>query len=206
MGRLDVLRVVESVRDAVDKECWIPALMTALTLPDLLGQVEFSGLVHNGGKRDVGAQYRAWFAKHVEHLYADEHGWDEEWRAVNPYFDAGMCYKLRCTMLHQGSDAIAFEFNYADEDADDSEYSYSFTLRANSCDSYGAWWSDPLSGERMRKAIHVTVDVGTLCKAICDASEGYIESVDDVEFAGLGVHIVDVSKALACRTAAPVLD
>lgn len=75
MGKQGVQEIIESVRDAVEKECWIPALTTALTLPDIMGQVEFPEMVFKNGSRKVGEQYKTWFAEHVEHHFADEHGW-----------------------------------------------------------------------------------------------------------------------------------
>ena len=45
MSKQGVQEIIESVRDAIEKECWIPALTTALTLPDIMGQVEFPEMV-----------------------------------------------------------------------------------------------------------------------------------------------------------------
>lgn len=54
MSKQGVQEIIESVRDAIEKECWIPALTTALTLPDIMGQVEFPEMVSGKGRRIVG--------------------------------------------------------------------------------------------------------------------------------------------------------
>lgn len=43
--------VIESIEDALDKECWIPALALALTLPDTCGSIEYPEMINNKGRR-----------------------------------------------------------------------------------------------------------------------------------------------------------
>ena len=194
MSKAQVQQIIDSVRDATAKMCWIPALITALTVPDILGQVEFPEMVYKRGNRNVGRQYRAWFKRHVEHRYADETGFDEKLNAKNPYFTAKMCYALRCSMLHQGSDDIDFEYRF--EDDDDAGYSYVFELRANACDSYGAIWPSLQEGEKTHKTIHVCIDVKTLCDAICDEGEKYINDAPEDSFGSIGFNLVDVTRII----------
>lgn len=193
MSKAQVRQIIDSVRDAVAKECWIPALTAALIIPDLLGQVEYSEFLCPNGRRNIGEQYRAWFQEHVEHRYADESGFDKEWNAKNPYFTAKMCYDLRCNMLHQGSDNVDFEYRYEEDDAD---YSYVFELRVNACDSYGAIWAAPKANENAHKTIHVCIDIKTLCDAICDEAKKYISQLPDDSFDDFGLNLVDVSCVL----------
>ena len=55
--------LLDSIHDAVKKDCLVPALMTALTIPDAMGQFLYPEPVHKkedcGGnhKKDVGKQY-----------------------------------------------------------------------------------------------------------------------------------------------------
>lgn len=46
--------LVESIRNAVEKDCLIPALMSSLTIPDAMGQRLYPDLVLDNGKRAVG--------------------------------------------------------------------------------------------------------------------------------------------------------
>ncbi|WP_165055667.1 MULTISPECIES: hypothetical protein [unclassified Adlercreutzia] len=192
MSKKGVQQIIDSVRDAVEKECWIPALVTAMTIPDVLGQIEFPELAFKTGKRKVGEQYKAWFHEHVEHRYVDASGFDEEWHAKNPYFSAEMCWSLRNAILHQGSDDIEHEYRFEDENG--VSYSYGFELRVNACDSYGAIWHTPQPEGKLHKCIHVCIDVATLCKVMCDEAQSYLDCTDDKAFENAGISILDVAK------------
>lgn len=193
MSRKGVQQIIESVQDAIAKECWLPALITALTIPDIMGQVEFPDLVNKHGQRLVGKQYKAWFAKHVVHHFANEEGWDAEGNPINPYFTADMCYQLRCSILHQGNDNIEHEYNFECEE--NAEYKYEFELRVNACNSYGVRWVEPLGEGKMLKTIRVCVDVKTLCKAICEEASSFLEASSD-DFGNFGINVVDVFKVM----------
>ncbi len=193
MSKKGVQTIIDSIREAIEKECWIPALATALTLPDIMGQIEFPELVHKNGKRKSGEQYRSWFAKHVERWFVDEHGWSADGKPLNPYLTADMCYQLRCSMLHQGNDDVKHNFNFENEE--DAEYNYAFELRVNACDSYGSIWSSPQSEEKPCKTIHVCIDVGNLCIRLCDEAQEFLETAL-YDFNDGGICIVDVAKTL----------
>lgn len=105
-----------------------------------------------------------------------------------------MCWHLRCSVLHQGSDDIKHEFNF--ENDEDSEYRYTFELRANACDSYGSLWPSPSPGGKKHKTIHVCVDVKNLCDALCDEAQSFLETTDN-DFKDAGIHIVDVAQAMS---------
>lgn len=193
MSKKSVQSIIDSVREAIDKECWIPALATALTLPDIMGQVEFPEMVFKSGKRKAGEQYRTWFHEHVEHWFADEHGWNEDGKPLNPYFTADMCYQLRCLLLHQGNDDIKHDFNFESEK--DSEHTFEFELRVNACDSYGSIWPSPQSGEKLHKTIHVCVDVGNLCIRLCEEVQSFLASYPDDAFNQVGIDLVDIQAS-----------
>ena len=42
--------LISSVRDAIEKDCLIPALMSSLTIPDAMGQLLYPNLVLDNGK------------------------------------------------------------------------------------------------------------------------------------------------------------
>lgn len=190
MSKKGVQSIIDSIREAVEKKCWIPALTTALTLPDIMGQIEFPELVNKRERRLVKQQYTTWFAKHVEHWFADEQGWNKDGIPINPYFTADMCYQLRCSVLHQGNDDVKHDFSFENEK--DSTYSYTFELRVNACDSYGSVWPSPQSGEKLHKTIHVRVDVGSLCVRLCDEAQSFLDSYPEDTFSQLGIDLVDV--------------
>ena len=182
---------IAAIRDAVEKECWLPALALALTIPDVLGQIAYPEMVNRRGDRLVGQQYRCWFHENVEHRFADHIGYNDNWDAKRPYFSADMCYKLRCEMLHSGSDDI--EFEYGDQE-DDRDYVYDFELRIHACDSFGSWWVTPHGDERVVEHVRVCIDIKTLCDALCDEAERFMQHVNDEAIAAHSIRIVDVEK------------
>lgn len=189
MSKEGVQAIIDSVREAVEQECWIPALATALTLPDIMGQIEFPELVNEHQRRLVKRQYTTWFTKHIEHWFADESGWSEDGKPLNPYFTADMCYQLRCSILHQGNDDIKHDFNFENEDGVDN--SYIFELRVNACDSYGSIWPSPQSGDKLRKTIHVCIDVGNLCMRLCDEAQALLNFYPNNAFKQIGIALID---------------
>lgn len=191
MSKKGVQAIIDSVHDALENECWIPALATALTLPDIMGQVEFPGLIDRRGKRLTGEQYKRWFTEHVLHHFADENGWDKEGNPINPYFSADMCYKLRCSILHQGANDIEYEFNFAKEKGTD--YRYEFQLRVNACNSYGVMWVEPCGANKVLKTVRVCIDIKTLCNAICEEALSFLKSSSD-DFNNVGIEVIDVSR------------
>lgn len=193
MSRKGVQQIIESVQDAVAKECWLPALTTALIIPDIMGQIEFPDLVNKHGRRSVGKQYKFWFTKHVVHHFANEEGWDAGGNPINPYFTADMCYQLRCSILHQGSDDIEHEYSFENEE--DAEYEYEFELRVNACNSYGASWITPHGEEKVFKTVRVCIDIKTLCIAICEEALSFLEASSN-DFDDVGIELVDVSRKM----------
>lgn len=132
---------VDEVELCIKHQMWQAALALALTIPDICGQIKFGG--------NVGERYRKWFHEYVEHRFADPKAWDNNGYAVNPYFTAAMCYKLRCAFLHSGDDDI-------------EEKNLIFNLRINSIASVG------LNDEN--ENVSVSIDVAELCNYICEGA------------------------------------
>ena len=183
--------VIESIEDALDKECWIPALALALTLPDTCGSIEYPEMINNKGRRLSKRQYLAWFKEHVEHRFADHTGFDDKGNALRPYFNADMCYQLRCAILHSSNDDIDFEYGDCKKEF---EYHYDFELRVNACDSYGEIWASGANANERARLIHVCIDVKNLCVALCEEALTYLHTVKKEQLANRRVRIVDVAK------------
>jgi hypothetical protein len=76
---------IQQVEMALEAKIWLIATVGALTLPDICG-----ALPEPNGQA-TGERYAKWFDQHVSPLgYA---GW----------LSGKDCYKLRCSLLHQGS-------------------------------------------------------------------------------------------------------
>lgn len=184
-------QTIEAIRDASEKECWLPALALALTIPGVMGQIAYPKYVSSRGKRLVGKQYKQWFHENVELRFADHTGFDENWRAKRPYFSADMCYRLRCELLHSGSGAIDFEYG---EREPERNYTYDFELRIHACDSYGSCWVDSHGDERIEEHVRVCVDIKTLCDALRDGAERCLQNANEDELIKHEVRLVDVAE------------
>lgn len=78
---------------AADAGLWYIALMAALAIPDICGAMESEdGRAHE-------SKYIPWFDTYVgeQYLYRNEDG-----QVLHSDFDGSDCYKLRCSILHQG--------------------------------------------------------------------------------------------------------
>jgi hypothetical protein len=76
---------LRSVEQSVAASLPLPALMTALTLPDILGAVEYGGISST-------ERYARWFDEYVR---------------PPQILDGAACYALRCKLLHEGSLELA---------------------------------------------------------------------------------------------------
>lgn len=102
-----MLDKIKDINLALNIKSYLSALALSLTLPDICGQIEYPDFKHDNGKRNIGKQYAAWFDDWVNHYYADNTGWTEDFsKANNPYFTGEMCYDLRCSFLHAGNSDI----------------------------------------------------------------------------------------------------
>lgn len=182
--------VIDGVREAIEKECWLSALALALTIPDICGQIAYPDLANRRGNRLVRKQYEKWFRENLEHYFPDDTGYDENGRARRPYFTADMCYRLRCEIFHSGSDDIDFEYG---EKEDGFDYEYDFRLWAHACNSFGESYPVPHDNERVTKTIRVSIDIKTLCDALCDEAERFLQQIGHETLQKHRIEIVDVS-------------
>lgn len=84
-------RIVEEIKVCLNTNCFIAALTTALTLPDICGRAEFPN-------KSTSIRYKEWYNKYV--------GEDEKFRCNkedNLYLNGDLVYLLRNNTLHQGT-------------------------------------------------------------------------------------------------------
>lgn len=186
-----MIEKIEAIRKAIENKCYLPALSLALTIPDICGQIEYSGLVNEKGKRLVGKQYCAWFDEWVAHYYADHTGFKENGKyPKRPYFTGAMCYQLRCTYLHSGNSDID---DFGKDSDDEFRYVYHFELSINSCDSYGEWWMEPqFNTSKLLKHKSVRIDISKLCDCMCSAAERYYQTKNKDLFIEHQIKVIDI--------------
>lgn len=111
-----MLKIIEVIQDANAKNCPLPALALALTLPDICSQIEYPN------EKNVGYRYRNWYNNHVHKheafhctLNTQSISNDSSCQSMEEMlhkFNGYACYKLRCLLLHQGEAAINGEIKY----------------------------------------------------------------------------------------------
>lgn len=151
--------LVESIRNAVEKDCLIPALMSSLTIPDAMGQLLYPNLVLHNGKRAAGRQYVKWFDDWVanDFLFSGDPSNEDE-TIPGQIINGKMCWKLRCSLLHSGDYDVLVDAPEKDESFD---YDYKFELVLHGCNALCSSWPSPKSGMRATKSVTFRVDVAS---------------------------------------------
>ena len=84
--------IVNEIRKALEQDLFMVALTTALTLPDICGNVEFPN--EKNWKR-----YISWYDNEITSNKRSSHGTTGE---DMPELDGSVVYSLRCSLLHEG--------------------------------------------------------------------------------------------------------
>lgn len=182
--------VVEQVRRSLQQDCYLPALALALTIPDACGKIAFPKLTKSKER------YIHWYNQWALDKFADHQGFGDDKEPVRPYFNADMCYKLRCEFLHANSTFIKpTPFENQNEPIDD----YDFELTINGSNSYGitTWVGSETSQQPSMRRYRVRIDIATLCNSLCTAADQFLQTLDDdgVSFSNT-VSVVDIKKEL----------
>lgn len=169
--------LISSIRDALKKDCFIPALMTSLTIPDAMGQCLYPELVLKNGKRAAGQQYVKWFDSWAanDSLFSDEPSNEGE-TIPSQIFNGKMCWKLRCSLLHSGDYDVPVDAPEKDEGFD---YNYRFELVLHGCNALCSSWPSPENGERATKSVTFRVDAATLARSLCAAAEACLKETEE---------------------------
>lgn len=119
--------IVNSIKKAIESENYYGALFMALTIPDICASID------NPKEKAKGTRYKKWFQDNLKHKYypdtmleytenndpmlAKELGaFERDILSAKPIgklaFTDVMCWKLRCSVLHEGSsDAGSYSFH-----------------------------------------------------------------------------------------------
>lgn len=155
-----VNRIIKEIKIAQDNECYIIALMGALTLPDICGKCAFP----KAGNRE---RYTKWCNTYVypQTPHTDESGRDLDCGITN--VNGQIIYSLRCSLLHQGSSDI----DGPKCEVEDFEL---LIQPKNEFDIYvdniGAIWANDDFEHRER---HMSLHIRNICRDLCNAAEKY---------------------------------
>ena len=169
--------LISSVRDAIEKDCLIPALMSSLTIPDAMGQLLYPNLVLDNGKRAAGRQYAKWFDNWAANDFLFSGDPSNEGEPIpGQIFSGKMCWKLRCSLLHSGDYDVPVDAPEKDESFD---YDYKFELVLHGCNALCSSWPSPENGERATKSVAFRVNAASLASSLCDAAEACLKETGE---------------------------
>lgn len=169
--------LISSVRDAIEKDCLIPALMSSLTIPDAMGQLLYPNLVLDNGKRAAGRQYAKWFDNWAANDFLFSGDPSNEGETIpGQIFSGKMCWKLRCSLLHSGDYDVPVDAPEKDESFD---YDYKFELVLHGCNALCSSWPSPENGERATKRVAFRVNAASLASSLCDAAEACLKETGE---------------------------
>ena len=161
-----VQRIIREVRTAIENDCYIVALMGALTLPDICGKSAYPEL-------KVGARYTEWCDTYVypARTDIDQSAGNVDCGITN--VNGQIIYSLRCSLLHQGSSDI-------DSKKCEVENFELLIQPKNEFDIYvdniGAIWANDDFEHRER---HISLHIRNICRDLCNAAELYYQNHKD---------------------------
>lgn len=98
-------RIVNIIKDALDKEAIDAAFFCSLSIPDIMGQFCYPELREYTNKNVVGKRYVRWYDEHVfkyENPPLNKNYNDNIFQNINQ-IDGTILYAIRCKYFHQGS-------------------------------------------------------------------------------------------------------
>lgn len=146
-----VNKIIEEINKALDNECFLIALMSALTLPDICGAIEYPDV-------SEGTRYKKWYSEYIGRYETDNK--DDSL----PYPSADIIYDLRCSMVHNGNPTVDLK----------KRNLKSFELWITEDMTYGGGSSCKSTGER-------TLEIGikNICYKLCSLAKYYYEHNKD---------------------------
>lgn len=103
--RVNSIRLlINETKKCLESDCDLSALIVALTIPDVCGKVLFP----NDKSRD---RYKKWFDRYIGDYEQSPFDKELPLEEQTPYMNGEVFYKLRCAILHEGSDDIASQIH-----------------------------------------------------------------------------------------------
>lgn len=145
-------RFTDSIRMSLKTENWYAALVAALTLPDVCGNLE-------SPEKGTKERYVAWFGRWLEPKYTSHVGADKQ---EHVFLNGEDLYALRCSYLHEGS--VSIETQRARKILDE----FHFTKpRPRMC----------IHNNKINNTLQLQVDI--FCNDMADAVDGWYESIKE---------------------------
>lgn len=168
--------LITDINKCLDNDCYMAALITALTIPDICGKAAYP-------EDKTKKRYTKWFDENIG-LY--EKGPKVDGRMEMPYLSGEIVYSLRCCLLHQGNPNIENERIYEER----CKINF-FELKKEKQNGFNIYCDKSFCSGNVKG---YQVSVRRLCNIICWCAESYYEEnkekfnffdykiVDDSEF------------------------
>lgn len=145
-----VERLVKEIYAGLRNRCYISALTTALTLPDICGKAKYP-------TEKTTKRYKLWLNDYVCNK-----------QPFGLQADADTIYNLRCTLLHEGNPSI--------DKAKCKIKKFALIVRENSAHitTESSCFKVNLNGSK--ECEHYNIHISILCEKICEAAISYYQS------------------------------
>lgn len=90
-----LIQIIDEIKKSIDNECYIAALMLALSIPDICGKAEYS-------HASTTSRYIQWYNTYVGKYEKPLSPYDDDM----PYASGELIYNLRNSLFHQGTPNI----------------------------------------------------------------------------------------------------
>lgn len=101
----NIEKTIEEIEKCLNADLVYPALVLALSIPDMAGKEKWPELC---GNKQCKKRYCKWFDKYVD---PDLNPLSYVYKDVDSAFNSNTCYILRCSLLHAGETDIGSEIN-----------------------------------------------------------------------------------------------
>ncbi len=155
-----VLRIVEEIRNSLDNNLYLSALITALTLPDICGKAEYPKF-----ERRTKQRYIKWYDEYIGKYEQDDLSKEND----IPYESGQIIYSLRNSLVHSGNPDID------EEECDIQE----FDLLLEDKNQFNIYVgssgvrTDYVNEEVVKVIKSLCINVRQLCLNLCSAAEFY---------------------------------
>lgn len=151
--------LLREIKVCLKNGCYMAALTTALTLPDICGKTRYPD------EKSTRRRYIKWFDEYTKQcgIFHDNYSSDI------PHLSGELIYSLRCSVLHEGNPGIDKE----KLNTDYFELIWRERERAISTNFYAVAIFDDDKNNRSNEYKKYSIDLRYLCNVICQATENY---------------------------------
>lgn len=148
--------LVDEIKCCIANKCYMTALMTALTLPDICGKAKYPN-------EKTGSRYKMWYEEYVGKYDAEE----EYQKLGIPYLSSKIIYSLRNALIYQGNPNIDNEnFNINNFNLVKSNANFDISSNVQNL-------INETTGDISTLSVELKINIKKLCMKICKATQLY---------------------------------